>query len=292
MGLAFRSSGRASRGGAAWLSTFGARRGLYFGRGGWSFAAVSWNPRAYLSFADERTRPAGELLARVRAEKPVRVADLGCGPGNSTALLAARWPGAVIDGVDSSPAMLAEAARSGVAANWLLADVRDWAPDAGYDVLFSNATLQWLSDHAVLLPRLMGFVRPGGVFAFQVPENFSAPSHRLMREVADCGPWAQRLRAVHTGSVLSVEDYYGIVSPLARAVDIWQTTYLHVLDGDDPVLDWVSATGLRPFVQALDGEMGEGFLQAYRARLRQAYPRRADGKTLFAFRRLFVVAEI
>ncbi|HTO41583.1 MAG TPA: trans-aconitate 2-methyltransferase [Rhizomicrobium sp.] len=253
---------------------------------------MSWNPQAYLSFADERTRPAADLLARVRAGAPLRVADLGCGPGNSTGLLAARWAGAVIDGVDSSAAMLAQAARSGVAANWMLADLRDWVPEAGYDVLFSNATLQWLSDHAVLLPRLMGFVRVGGTFAFQVPENFSAPSHLLMREVADSGPWADRLREVRTGSVLSAEEYYAIVSPLARAVDIWQTTYLHVLEGDDPVLEWVGATGLRPFVQALEGEMRAGFLAAYRAKLRAAYPKRADGRTLFAFRRLFVVAEV
>lgn len=253
---------------------------------------MDWNPQNYLNFADERTRPAADLLARVRVALPQRVVDLGCGPGNSTGLLAARWPGAEVEGVDSSAAMLAEAARSGVRARWVEADLNAWVPDAAYDVVFSNATFQWLGAHRVLLPRLMGFVRPGGVFAFQVPENFSAASHRLMREVAANGPWAERLRGVREASVLSVDDYYGIVSPLARAVDIWQTTYLHVLEGDDPVLGWVSATGLRPFTQALEGEERVRFLDAYRARLREAYPIRADGRTLFAFRRLFVVAEV
>jgi len=284
--------GRASRGGAAWLSTLEGLMGLYFGRLEWSFSGMEWNPGAYLNFADERTRPAADLLARVRVASPQRVVDLGCGPGNSTGLLAARWPGAEVVGVDSSAAMLAQAARSGVRARWVEADLNTWVPEVAYDLVFSNATFQWLGEHRVLLPRLMGFVRPGGVFAFQVPENFSAASHRLMREVAASGPWSEKLRDVREGSVLSAEDYYGIVSPLARSVDVWQTTYLHVLDGDDPVLGWVRATGLRPFVQALEGGERAGFLEAYRARLRVAYPKRADGRTLFAFRRLFVVAEV
>jgi trans-aconitate 2-methyltransferase len=251
---------------------------------------MSWDPKKYLSYADERTRPAADLLARVPDASPVRVADLGCGPGNSTGLLAARWPDARIDGVDSSDAMLKQAQTSAVSANWILADLANWVPDTAYDVVFSNATYQWLPDHRSLLPRLFGFVRPGGTFAFQVPCNFNAPSHVLMREVAEAGPWAAKLRNVREASVLGADVYYDILSPLARRLDIWQTTYLHVLEGDDPVFDWVSATGLRPFMQALDEAEREAFTQAYRLRLHHAYPKRADGKTLFPFQRLFVVA--
>jgi trans-aconitate 2-methyltransferase len=251
---------------------------------------MSWDPKKYLSYADERTRPAADLLARVPDASPVRVADLGCGPGNSTGLLAARWPDARIDGVDSSDAMLKQAQTSAVSANWILADLANWVPDTAYDVVFSNATYQWLPDHRSLLPRLFGFVRPGGTFAFQVPCNFDAPSHVLMREVAEAGPWAAKLRNVREASVLPADAYYDILSPLARALDIWETTYLQVMDGDDPVFDWVSATGLRPFVQALDEAEREAFTQAYRLRLHHAYPKRADGKTLFPFQRLFVVA--
>lgn len=252
---------------------------------------MSWDPKTYLSFADERTRPAADLLARVPDATPARVADLGCGPGNSTALLAARWPQATLDGVDSSDAMLQQARGSGVRANWVLGDLAQWVPDAAYDVVFSNATYQWLPDHGALLPRLLGFVKAGGVFAFQVPSNFDAPSHVLMREVAESGAWASKLRDVREATVLPAEAYYDILSPLARALDIWETTYLHVLEGDDPVFNWVSATGLRPFVQALEGAERAAFTDAYRARLREAYPKRGDGKTLFAFQRLFAVVK-
>jgi trans-aconitate 2-methyltransferase len=251
---------------------------------------MSWDPEKYLSYAGERTRPAADLLARVPHTAPVRVADLGCGPGNSTALLSARWPQARIDGVDSSDAMLEQAQTSDVRANWILADLANWTPDAAYDVVFSNATYQWLPDHGSLLPRLLGFVKSGGTFAFQVPCNFNAPSHVLMREAAETGPWAAKLRNVRVASVLSPDAYYDILSPLARTLDFWETTYLQVMEGDDPVFDWVSATGLRPFVQALNEAEREAFTNEYRKRLREAYPKRADGKTLFPFERLFAVA--
>ncbi|HEY4123966.1 MAG TPA: trans-aconitate 2-methyltransferase [Rhizomicrobium sp.] len=252
---------------------------------------MSWNPEKYLSFADERTRPAADLLARMPDISPGRVVDLGCGPGNSTALLASRWPDAHLDGVDSSQEMLQQARASGVRANWIHADLAQWAADVPYDVVFSNATYQWLGNHAALLPRLLQSVKAGGVFAFQVPNNFSAQSHALMREVAANGVWASKLGHVREASVLSVEAYYDILSPLVRSLDIWETIYLHVLEGDDPVFNWVSATGLRPFVQALAGDEREAFSEIYRARLREAYPKRADGKTLFPFQRLFAVAQ-
>jgi trans-aconitate 2-methyltransferase len=251
---------------------------------------MTWNPDTYLQFAGPRTRPAAELLARVESQKPARVIDLGCGPGNSTALLAARWPGARLEGLDSSEAMLAEARASGVVADWVLADLASWQPDAGYDVIYSNATLQWLPDHDRLLPRLMSFVSQSGVLAFQVPMSLEAPSHALMRAVASDPRWKAKLEAVREIHGSTAEGTYEILKPHAATLDIWTTEYLQVLEGEDAVYRWVSGTGLRPFVQALDGEDQAGFIAAYKARLNEAYPRRADGTTLFPFQRLFVVA--
>lgn len=253
---------------------------------------MSWSPSTYLAFADERTRPAADLLARVPGENPVRVADLGCGPGNSTALLVQRWPHAKIEGVDSSPQMIEAAKKSGVVADFTLADLASWKPATPYDVIFSNATYQWLPDHHTLLPRLMGLAAKGGVFAFQVPNNQYSPSHTLMRDVAAQGPWAEKLAHVRGIFVERVQTYFDILAPHAASLDIWTSEYLHVLDGDDAVFKWVSGTGLRPFLDALNAEERETFTREYKARLNIAYPRRADGKTLFPFSRLFAVAQI
>jgi trans-aconitate 2-methyltransferase len=251
---------------------------------------VSWDPKAYLTFADERTRPAVELLARVPNEQPEHVVDLGCGPGNSTALLAARWPRASIEGVDPSDEMLVEARRSSSRVLWTTADVATWVPRAPFEVIFSNATFQWLKDHAILIPRLMEHVAPGGTLAFQIPRNFDAPSHVLMREVADNGPWSAKLASVRRMHIAEPDYYYGLLAAMSSSLDIWETNYLHVLDGDDPVYRWVSGTGLRPFADALAGKERDAFLDAYRERLSASYPSGKDGKTLFPFRRLFVVA--
>jgi trans-aconitate 2-methyltransferase len=249
-----------------------------------------WSPQTYLAFADERTRPAAELLARIPDEAPARVVDLGCGPGNSTGLLRARWPDAHIEGLDSSPDMLAQARKAGVEAEWIEADVATWTATTPCDVIYSNATYQWLGDHPALLPRLIAFVKPGGTFAFQVPHNMDAPSHVLMREAAAVGPWSAKLANVREVAVLGPADYYAILRPHAASVDIWETEYLHVLAGDDAVYHWVSGTGLRPFVQALAGAERDAFIAAYKGKLLAAYPQRADGATLFPFRRLFAVA--
>jgi trans-aconitate 2-methyltransferase len=251
---------------------------------------MTWDPKTYLGFAGERTRPAAELLARVDVAAPRHVADLGCGPGNSTALLAARWPGAALEGVDNSEEMLSEARVSGIAATWTEADVARWAPPAPCDVLFSNATLQWLPDHAVLLPHLMGHVADGGVFAFQVPRNFAEPCHALIHDVAAKGPWASKLKAVREIGVLEPEAYFAILEPVARSIDIWETRYLQVLDGEDAVYRWMSGTGLRPYSNALAGAEREAFLAEYKRRVAEAYPPRANGKTLYPFQRLFAVA--
>ncbi len=253
---------------------------------------MTWNPKTYLAFASERTRPAAELLARIPLEEPASVVDIGCGPGNSTELLCERWPEAQVEGVDSSPDMIAQAKSTNVRARWVLADAATWAPDRSFDVIFSNATYQWLGNHPVLLPRLMSFARPGGIFAFQVPCNFDQPSHVLMRATANDGPWAAKLKNIREASVLEATDYFDLLAPHAKSLDIWQTEYLHVLDGEDAVYRWVSATGLRPFVQALDEGEREAFIAAYKRRLDTAYPRRPDGKTLLPFRRQFAVAAV
>lgn len=251
---------------------------------------MSWDPDTYLKFGSERTRPALELLARVPITAPERVIDLGCGPGNSTALVAARWPEAHVEGLESSTEMLDRARASQVRATWIEGEIESWSPSHRYDVIFANAALHWIPNHRALLPKLMACLNAAGVLAFQVPHNFDAPSHVLMREVAREGPWAERLAGARAVNVEQPESYFDILAPLSASVDIWETTYLHVLKGDDPVLDWVSGTGLRPFVQPLRAEERGAFVSAYRTRLRDAYPRRADGTTLLPFRRLFAVS--
>lgn len=251
---------------------------------------MAWDPKIYMGFGNERTRPAAELLARVPVAAPKHVVDLGCGPGNSTALLAARWPDADLVGVDNSPQMLAEARKTQIPARWIEADVGRWAPKSPCDVVYSNATLQWLPDHAALLPRLASHVAEGGAFAFQVPRNYGEPCHVLIHEVAQAGPWSAKLKGIRDSiGVLDPEDYFAILEPYAKAVDIWETRYLQTLDGEDAVYRWMSGTGLRPFANALDGAERDAFLAEYKRRVGQAYPRRAGGKTLYPFQRLFAV---
>ena len=250
---------------------------------------MTWNAATYLAFGGERTRAAIDLLHRVPIASPEAVVDLGCGPGNSTELLRARFPEARIVGVDSAPDMIARATRSGVQAEWLLADAATWSPTAPVDLVFANALLHWLPDHARLLPRLAGYLRPGGVLAVQMPKNFEAPTHRLMRAVAGDGPWAETLGArLPEVSVLDAQSYVRLLRGLGR-VDVWETEYLHVLEGPDPVLGWVRGTALVPVKEALSAEMYADFEAAYAARLREAYPPEEDGKTLLPFRRIFVV---
>jgi trans-aconitate 2-methyltransferase len=240
-------------------------------------------------------RPALDLLQRIPAElTPRRAIDLGCGTGEITLALKARWPDAEVLGLDSSAAMLDKARALGGAVDWVQADIADWSPAQAFDLIFSNAALQWLDGHEALFPRLLAALAPGGVLAVQMPRNFAAPSHRLMRETASEGPWRDRLsKVLRTEPVLPPERYYDLLAPIASELDLWETEYLHLLEGETPVLDWVKGTGLRPLLDALaDPQERAAFMAQYQERLAEAYPRRPDGKTLFPFRRLFLVARV
>ena len=250
-----------------------------------------WIPAQYLKFAGQRLRPAVELLNRIEAAAPATVFDLGCGTGNVTRLLARRWPAAAVSGVDGSPAMLEKARAEGGDIQWTLADLNAWAPDEPAAVLFSNAALHWLDGHAQLFPRLMGHLETGGVFAVQMPRNHAAPSHTCMIEAAGAGPWRHKLRPVLRPSpVATPEAYYDILAPVAASLDIWETVYTHVLEDDDPVVEWTRGTALKPLLDALDDGERDAFLAEYTARIAAAYPRRPDGRILFPFRRLFIHA--
>ena len=252
----------------------------------------SWDPGEYARFAAERLRPAIDLLDRVPLDAPATVCDLGCGPGGVTALIAARWPEASVTGVDSSPDMLARARVESAAIAWIEADIADWRPPRPADLIYANASLQWVGEHAVLLPRLMGGLAPGGVLAVQMPRNFEMPSHRCMEEAAAAGPWRARIAdARRLSPVAGPTVYYDILAPHARTLDIWEIEYLHILEGGNPVVEWTKGTGLRPYLDALaDDAEREAFLADYAARITLAYPPRADGRTLFPYRRIFIVA--
>lgn len=253
-------------------------------------APSSWDPERYLTFADERGRPFVDLISRIGATAPVSVVDLGCGPGNLTALLARRWPDADVVGVDSSPEMVAKAESAGIQdVSFQVGDVRDWRPPAPVDVLVSNATLQWLPDHLELLPLLYRQVASGGWFAVQVPGNFDEPSHVLRRELEAEPPYAEHTGGLDRPGSHDPQVYLQALTALGAEVDAWETTYLHVLHGVDPVFTWVSATSARPVLQALPDDLRERFADEFRARLRVAYPDRLGG-VILPFRRVFFVA--
>ena len=248
----------------------------------------SWDPDRYLAYADERGRPFVELLARVGADAPGRVVDLGCGPGNLTRLLAERWPAAQVLGVDSSPEMVA-AGRDLPGVELAVGDVRTWEPTEPVDVLVSNATLQWVPGHLDLLPRLAGHVAPGGWFAFQVPGNFDEPSHTIRRDLAAQEPYAAHTADVDDPQAQDAATYLDALARLGCEVDAWETTYLHVLTGEDPVFTWISGTAARPTLQALPDDLRPSFEDELKRRLRDAYPVGPAGVVL-PFRRVFVVA--
>ena len=266
-----------------------------------SGAAGRWDPGQYHKFSDHRRRPAVELLARVPPTDPRLAVDLGCGSGELTRLIAERWPGAAVQGIDHSPDMLAQARgrdEAGEAARveWIEADIAVWSPPSPPGLVYANASLQWVDGHEALFPRLFRSLAPGGVLAVQMPRSREARSHRLMHEVLAGGPGGAPLgseplrQEIARRWVLDPEEYFGLLAADATQLDVWTTEYLQVLEGEDPVLEWVSGTGLRPILNGLAGEERERFLARYRPALREAYPRRPDGTTLYPFARLFIVA--
>ena len=251
-----------------------------------------WDPGQYQRYGDERARPFFDLLARVAATDPKLVLDLGCGPGDLTATLAERWPDAGVIGVDSSAAMI-ESARSGAQRDgrpsFVLADIRDWEPASPADILISNAVLQWLPDQLDVLARWTGFVADGGWIAVQVPGNNDQPAHTVLRELASSARWRPLLDGVMLNrQAAAPADYLDLLAGAGLQADAWETTYLHVLTGDNPVLEWYKGTGLRPVINALPAGLAGEFLAEYGARVRQAYPPRPYG-TVLPFRRVFAV---
>ncbi len=252
-----------------------------------------WNPQTYLAFADQRARPFFDLLARVGAESPRRVADLGCGPGNLTEHLIRRWPDAVVEAWDSSPEMVAAARERGIDAQ--VGDVRSWTPKPGTDVVLSNATLHWIPEHTELLVRWVDLLEAGAWIAVQVPGNFEAPSHASVRVLADRDPWSKPLRDIpfRTGKVVeSPARYAELLTDSGCSVDVWESTYIHELDGEHAVLNWMTGTALTPVRDRLTDEQWQRFRGELIPMLDEAYPMRPDGRTFFPFRRIFVVAQV
>lgn len=253
---------------------------------------MTWDPDRYLTFADERGRPFFDLVSRIGAEAPSRVVDLGCGAGNLTGTLARRWPGADVAGFDSSPEMIATALRDPGRVSYEVLDLESWlARGERVDVVVSNAMLQWVPGHLALLPRLLSALDPDGWLAFQVPGNFSEPSHTILRSLAEESAFAAATAGVAYPSASDAETYLRALQDLGCTVDAWETTYLHVLHGPDPVFTWISGTGARPVLAALDGALRQRFVEEYQARLRAAYPDDGHGVVL-PFRRVFVVVQV
>jgi len=253
--------------------------------------AHDWDAGHYLRFADARTQPAIDLLSRIELETPKRAVDLGCGPGNSTAVLKARWPDAAVTGLDSSEELLEAARRDHPGIRFAREDIRDWIPPNPPDLLFANASLQWVGGHDALLPRLFEQVAPGGVLAVQMPRNHDFATHRLMRQVAAEGEWRDRLAGARDPSpVQPPEFYYDLLAPRSASFTIWETNYIQVMNGVAAIIEWLHGTGLRPFLARLSEAERPVFLDRYAAVLREAYPAQADGKILLPYPRLFFIA--
>ncbi|MBJ6125912.1 trans-aconitate 2-methyltransferase [Microvirga splendida] len=253
---------------------------------------ADWNAGQYLKFEDERTRPAVDLIGRVPLTEIRSAVDIGCGPGNSTELIVRRYASARVLGLDSSPDMLAKAQARLPEVAFEQADIATWNPDERCDLIFANAVLQWLPDHARLLAKLAACLEPGGCLAVQMPNNLHEPSHRIMREVAQEGPWAEKLRAASVSRVEigSFEEYYSWLLRAGCSADLWQTTYVHPLADAQTIVEWLKGTGLRPYLDPLSPEERSGFLDRYLIEIEKAYPAQQDGKVLLRFPRLFFVA--
>ena len=279
---------------------------------------AGWNPEQYLKFSDERTQPCRDLAARIFLPRVRTAIDLGCGPGNSTQILAERWPDAQITALDSDTAMINVAIESNLRGRWITGDIAKWAAekpsaptdklaegaaksaaevvtesDEQYDVVFSNAALQWLPDHATLFPQLLSHVAPGGALAMQIPSSFDRPAHRLLREMAASLAWRKWFPTgrVRTWHAHDHEFYYDLLAPLASRVDVWQTEYFHVMPDAEAVVEWYKGTGMRPYLTAIGEDADrDRFVAEYLEKMRAAYRPRPDGRILFPFLRIFVIA--
>jgi trans-aconitate 2-methyltransferase len=253
-----------------------------------------WDPNLYLKYAGERTRPAADLIAQIRLENPMCIVDLGCGPGNSTEQLRRRWPQAEITGLDNSPEMLAKAKANHPHWQWVLCDIEGWKPEPAVDLVFSNAALHWVPGHATLFRSLISGVAPGGALAAQMPNNFHSPAHTAMHEVAATGDprWSKTLAgAAERSAVQPPAFYYDVLRKHSSQVDIWETEYQHVMDGPKAIFDWIRGTGMRPYLDRLpDEEQRQLFEEMCLERFQEAYPANDQGKVLFPFRRIFIIA--
>lgn len=251
---------------------------------------MTWSAKQYSMFEQQRTRPVRDLVAAI-PEGDVRTAvDLGCGPGNSTEVLADRFPQALVTGMDSSDDMLVDARKRLPALNFELADIGAWSPVQKFDVILANASLQWLPDHATLYPHLVNQLTPGGTLAVQTPDNLDEPAHKLAREVAADGPWAAKIGSVKHNERHTASYYFELLSQHCSTVDVWRTTYHHPLAGSAAVVEWFKGSALRPFLAPLTESERNAFLDEYLARITKAYPALADGTVLLPFPRLFIIA--
>lgn len=251
---------------------------------------MTWSAKQYSMFEQQRTRPVRDLVAAI-PDGDVRTAvDLGCGPGNSTEVLADRFPQALVTGMDSSDDMLVDARKRLPALNFELADIGAWNPAQKFDVILANASLQWLPDHATLYPHLVSQLTPGGTLAVQTPDNLDEPAHKLAREVAADGPWATKIGAVKHNERHTASYYFELLNKHCSTVDVWRTTYHHPLAGSAAVVEWFKGSALRPFLAPLTESEKSAFLDEYLARITKAYPALADGTVLLPFPRLFIIA--
>ncbi|MCI4684571.1 trans-aconitate 2-methyltransferase [Candidatus Rhodoblastus alkanivorans] len=252
-----------------------------------------WDCDLYLKFERERAQAARDLISRIPPLAPRRIVDLGCGPGNSAAILAHCFRGADILGLDTSEKMLEAACERAPFARFLRQDFCDWTPEEPVDLIFANAALHFAPDHHQFVPKLLSFLNPGGVLAVQMPNVLQDAAHALMRMVSVDGPWAERLAPVAKSRAIigSLDDYYAWLAPHCRMVELWQTIYVHPLDGHDAIVDWFVGSALRPFLAKLERDEAPAFLAHYRRELEMAYTPQADGKVLLLYPRLFFVAQ-
>jgi trans-aconitate 2-methyltransferase len=256
-------------------------------------SAATWDPTQYLRFGKERLRPALDLLAQIPLPAPARVVDLGCGAGNVTAILRQWFPDAEITAVDSSDAMLAKARATAPDCRFEQADFFQWQPRDLLNLIYSNAALQWVDRHPALFPRLLSWLAPGGVLAVQMPAMHATPLHQLSRRLAVSGEWSQELHGVIPApGILPAMEYWDMLRPRVASLEMWQTTYMHALQGEDAVMEWASGSGLRPYLNRLSNARQAEFRRAYAEAARPHYPRQPDGTTILPFHRLFMVARM